>query len=247
MALSLPPSSTAPSSVLGKTVVVTDGPLATVSLRDADDDFPLVVVELAAAGAHLSSFFHVDSADADSAYASATPRADYDAAIARAAAAASRARARVARTGRTAPGLAMDWVVAVVTWAGRTAVTVDDAFTSAAGHTSAHYRRAAAAALGGRDNNSQSTYDVEALPSLIRKLARFKVADTDGALARVRDNGYYGAWGYVRDSLHHRLSTADYHALAGRFCDLAAVTGAAPRRWRRRRGPARGLPPRPTR
>lgn len=221
MAAALPKSSTAPTSPLGTTVVDADGPVVTISLRDADDNFPLVVVELTDTSADLASFFYVDSVDADNAYASATPKADFDAAVARASAAASRARARVARTGRTAPGLAMEWVVAVAKWAGRPTITLDDCFTSASGHTSAHYRSAAAAALGRSNASSRGTHDVAAVASLVRKLDRFNVADTDQALTRIRDHGYYGAWGYTRNGLHHCLNVDDYHALARGFCDLA--------------------------
>lgn len=207
--------------LLGTVAVTNPAPyVTTITLRDTDDDFPLVVIQIDDDEVELSSFFYVDSADADRAYQSANPAAAWNAAKARAAAAARRARKRVAKsgTGRTLPGLAMQWVIDVVRWAGYHKISLTDGYESR-GFNSIHYSRAAAAALGHRSKK----VNVEALESLARKFERFGIDPADqAALSRVMDNGYYGVWGYTRDGHERTLNVADFIPLNSSFVDLAA-------------------------
>lgn len=206
--------------LLGTVVVETPSvDQLTITLQDNDDDFPLVVINIDDDEVELSSFFYLDQADLDRAYHSNDPDADFEAAKSRAAAAARRARKRVATNmpGRTLPGLAMQWVVDVVRWAGYSKISLTDAYESR-GFNSIHYRRAAAAALG----RGGRQVEVKVLESLQRKLDRFGLDPNDpSALARVADNGYYGVWGYTRDGHERTLNLADYVELNNNFIDLA--------------------------
>lgn len=207
--------------ILGTVVVSTPAAnQTTITLQDIDDDFPLVVIEIDDEEVELSSFFYLDQADLDRAYHSSTPDAAFDAAKSRAAAAASRARQRVAALmpGRTLPGLAMQWVVDVVRWAGYSKLSLTDAYESR-GFNSIHYRRAAASALGRRQ---KPPLTIEVLESLQRKFDRFGLDPNDtSALARVADHGYYGVWGYTRDGHERTLNVADFIKLNDSFADLA--------------------------